>query len=169
MTETSTESKHLSETFSNAILQLLQMERELSKIYNRMVKVAYTDELSKCLSPVSTDQVQHIQRLNLIIQSFESKPLRTIKGAKKEPVKFKRAHFEQDISIIELALNYQHEKLARYELLHPIAVSLKMEIEADLIKQTIEDNWNTNKWLRQIIQNIIVPSLVEESMQLKQA
>lgn len=149
----------LEEKFSNLLAAVAQLEKSQAKIYRKIVKSAFTDELSKCLDPVSTDQVQHLQRIQLIKKTVQVKPSADKIASTTEKVRVKKASFQQDIDLIALALKCQHDKLALYEFLHPLAVNLKADIAAEMIQQTIADNRNTNKWLRQIVQNIIVPSL----------
>lgn len=149
----------LEEKFSNLLFAVEKIEKAQAKSYRKMVKSAFTDELSKCLDPVSTDHLQHLQRLKLINKSVKVKPSVGKLAKTTEVIHYKKPSFQQDIEIIETALKCQHEKLALYEFLHPLAVNLKVDIAAEMIQQTIVDNRNTNKWLRQITQNIIVPSL----------
>lgn len=154
------------EKFSMLISSVQLMEKEHEKVYRRIVKSAFTDELSKCLSPVSTDYVQHIQRLKLIGKRTKYKGTQS-PMPKKEKVSFKKPDFVQDLEMIEMTLKYQHRKLAIYEFLHPLAVNLELETAAEIIAQTLEDHRNTNKWLRQIAQNIILPSLSANARDVK--
>lgn len=149
----------LEEKFSNFIVRVEKLEKMQAKHYRKIVKAAFTDELSKCLDPVSTDYLQHLQRLKLTKKTVTAKPTANVPTAVDEKISIKKPSFQQDLAFIEFALACQHQKLALYEFLHPLAVNLKAEIAAEMIQQTINDNRNTNKWLRQIVQNIIVPSL----------
>ncbi|MDQ8051946.1 MAG: DUF892 family protein [Pedobacter sp.] len=149
--------------FASRITQIEQLEKLSEKKYAKLRAAAHTDELAKCLDPVSTDIIAHCKRIKLIKKlipktdlSINQLPFPTFQPRR-------TASPEQDILIIEYALNIQSQKLAIYELLHPIAKALNLASAAELIAQTIEDDRNTNTWLRQIIQNTIVPELLPET------
>ena len=168
MADNNTNSRVLTDKFAMLVCSAHQMEKADEKIYRMMVKKAFTDELSKCLSPISTDYLQHIQRIKLIRRLIREKEQAPTSKLERLKLSFKKPDFQQDLEMFELALRYQHEKLAIYEILHPLAVNLNHEIEVELIAQTIEDHRNTNKWLRQIVQNIIIPNLkIEEPSKKK--
>ena len=149
----------LMKKFSETLAAIESLEKKVNKSYQKMVRSSHTPELSKCLSPESTDSEKHMQRLRLIQASLGSKPSPSRKNDLIPVPKFKKASAQQDLDIISHALNLQNQKLAHYELLHPVAHAMGLETESELIEQTITDNRNTNTWLRQIIQNIIGPSL----------
>lgn len=150
----------LQQKLANELAKIINLEQQLIKVYQKLEKAAFTDELVKCLSPVSTDSLQHLQRVKLIKSTIRQKPKDIEKFDLKINTKLKKPHLAQDLDIINFALAFQNLKLGIYEFLHPLAVSLKLEIEANLIEQTITDNRNTNIWLRQIIQNIVSPALL---------
>lgn len=145
----------------NGLSELIIMEKQTKKVYHKLEKASLTPELTKALTPEISDQPQHLARLKLIIKSIklgrtpETSPtvyLPQLKVNTKKSV-------EQDLHIISHTLKWQNLKLAKYEFLYPLAKSLSSETEASLIEQTINDNRNTNTWLREIIKNIIVPIL----------
>lgn len=150
----------LQQQFTTLLSSVQVLEKKTAKIFEKMAKAAYTPELTKCLSPISTDIEKHIERINLIIKSCRiqlpkvNKPMVTNERLGKPTA-------EQDLKIIAEALKFQHLKLAYYEFLHPVAAAEGMNIEATLIEQTISDQRNTNTWLRQIVQNILAPVLQE--------
>ncbi|TCC88064.1 DUF892 family protein [Pedobacter frigiditerrae] len=148
--------------FAKCLLELMEFEKQLLKLYPKLEKAAHTAELVKALNPEVADQVKHINRLKLITNSLnEKKPKGTLNQVNIPllPIKASIKSAEQDLILISFALQIQNLKLGYYEFLHPLAAALQMETEAALLEQTITDNRNTNTWLRQIIQNIIAPSL----------
>jgi ferritin-like metal-binding protein YciE len=149
----------LSEKFKESLTEIDSLEKQVNKFYQKIVGVSQTPELAKCLYPESTDSEKHLQRLRLIQASLGSMPSPNKINDLPQIPKFKKASPQQDLDIISYALKLQNLKLAHYELLHPIAHAMGLETESELIEQTITDNRNTNTWLRQIIQNIIGPSL----------
>ena len=125
-----------------------------------MAKSAYADEVRQCLSPPSNDSEQHLARIKLIKTAIKTKASPTRETEKTMTSKFGPATPQQDLEIASIALKFQHEKLANYEMMHPIAFALQLEPVASLVEQTIADHKNTNAWLHQIVQNIIVPELL---------
>lgn len=113
-------------------------------------------ELAKCLNPEQTEVVQHQAILTLIRKSLK---LATIKVEQKSIDKPKLRGSSQlgDLEIISFVLHAQHLKLGTYEMLHALACSLDLEIESQLLEQSITDNRNTNTWLRELLKNIIAP------------
>jgi ferritin-like metal-binding protein YciE len=148
--------------FATQLANVTNMEKQISKLYLKLEQLAFAPELAKALSPVSTDSEQHLQRLALVKLSFKPQKLESgNKGIEIAPIKFskKASSGFQDLHIVNNVLSLQNLKLAHYEFLHPLAMALELENEAALIEQTITDNRNTNTWLRQLIQNVIVPGL----------
>lgn len=152
---------YLLQKFIETIASVDHLEKRQVKVYQKLEKAAHTPELTKCLSPLSTDSAQHLQRLALIKLSIGKK--NSIQGVELAlpPIQLKKSSAEQDLNLIERALSLQSQKLGYYEFLHPMAKALKLDNEAQLIEQTITDNRNTNTWLRQIVQNIVVPTLLD--------
>lgn len=149
---------YISDKFYELLFDIYQLEKQLVKVYTKMEKSAFVDELRKCLSPVSTDSEKHIERLELMKRSKgKASPIRP------KALPLKTPTLLQDLHIVALALEFQNQKLAMYELLHPIASALDLQSETQLIEQTITDHRNTNTWLRQIVQNIVVPKLLSEA------
>ena len=144
--------------FADYLSAIEKLEKRLPKIYLKMEKAAFTPELAKCLDPESTESEQHLKRIGLLKTAIQQKGNVTL-AAEDLTIKLTKASIEQDLTIIATALKMQHQKLAYYELLHPLAAVLFLTTAAELIEQTISDNRNTCTWLRQIIQNIIVPKL----------
>lgn len=142
------------------IISLYQLEKQLSSVYAKMEKAAATDELAKCLSPISTDAIQHLERLKLLQQSLQIKSI-TAATSKVSGSRWKKSNLEQDLAIIKEALTFQNQKLAGYEMLHPMFCAMELTLQAELVEQTITDNRNTNTWLRQIVQNILSPQLLD--------
>lgn len=152
---------YLAINFASYIEVIIDLEKQGAKIYSKLVKKAYTPELTKALSPISTDCEQHIGRLKLIKLATKGIDIELIKeNIPIYDVKITKPDTAKDVKIISYALRFQHLKLAYYEMLYPMAVNLSLIQEATLLEQTITDNRNTNTWLRQIIQNIIAPQIV---------
>lgn len=152
--------------FINRLEEITKFEKQLAKVYQKMAKAAHTIELAQCLSPTATENPLHLKRLDLIRRATKGKPAAGVDIRPITPMKFKMASIQQDLEIAYHALIFQNEKLALYEFLHAVAQGMLLENEAGLIEQTITDYRNTNAWLHQIIQNIIVPGA---SRDLKQS
>ncbi len=160
MSETSLNEKQnpLQIKLAQAANDIEELEQQLAPIFQALEKKAQAPELSKCLNPEQTDIVQHQNRIKLIRESLDLE-ITQIGNSKIKATKMKTPSPAQDLDIIAIALKYQNQKLAIYELIHPILSSLELQPQADLIEQTITDNRNTNTWLRQIILNVLAPVL----------
>ncbi|MDQ7947417.1 MAG: DUF892 family protein [Pedobacter sp.] len=145
--------------FVQHLAKLTALEKKLGPMYHKLEKAAFAAELAKALSDEGTDHQAHLQRLLLIKQSgkFSLDAPKVVFGTELPSFKAKKASPTQDLEIIALALYLQGLKLSSYELLHPLASSLGLEQEAVLLEQTINDHRNTNTWLRQLVQNVVVP------------
>ena len=151
---------YLAINFASYIEVILDLEKQGAKIYLKLVKKAHTPELTKALSPISTDCEQHLSRLKLIKLALKKiEPEIISEHIPVYDIKISKPGTAHDVKIISYALRFQHLKLAYYELLYPMAVNLNLTQEATLLEQTITDNRNTNTWLRQIIQNIVAPQI----------
>lgn len=146
--------------FSSKLSVMLTLEKKINKLYLKFIKAALAPELAKALSPEETWAEQHVQRLMLIRQS--AKLLKANPEQKNLTVDFnlrlKKANRLQDLDIIAKALELQNLKLAGYEFIHPFAIKLGFHQVAELLEQTITDDRNTNTWLRQLIQNVVLAS-----------
>jgi ferritin-like metal-binding protein YciE len=145
--------------FAQVLNHISLLEKQVVKLYEKLEKAAFTPELSKALSPNQTESEQHLQRLILIKELVKGQKIDKDSKPSHGSLKFslKSSSTAQDLDMIAKVLELQNLKLSYYEFLHPIAVALDMETAASLIEQTITDNRNTNTWLRQIIQNVIIP------------
>ena len=148
----------LLEKFAQTIELAQSLEKQVNKIYHKFISASYTPQLAKCLSPESTDSGKHLQRISLIRTSLALKSIIIGKLPLAIP-KLKKASPVQDLDLIGQALNLQHQKLANYQLLHPLAIAMNLQMESEMIGQTITDICNTSTWMRQIIKNIIGPLL----------
>lgn len=142
--------------FNQLISLIASLEKQLKPIYAKLQKKAFHPELAKCLHPEQTELIQHQSRLTLIRKSLK---LSTIKVDVKpiEKLKLRSASQVGDLDIISFVLHAQHLKLGTYEMLHALACSLNLEIESQLLEQSITDNRNTNTWLRELLKNVIAP------------
>ncbi len=145
--------------FANHLHYLISMEKQLIKLYLKIEKTCYTPELSKALSKNETGAEKHLQRLELIKKSVEDQKMDKKPLEESIKLNLKPTEISQDLLIISKVLTLQNTKLSCYEFLYPIATALEMQNEAALLEQSITDNRNTNTWLRQIIQNVIVPAI----------
>jgi len=149
--------------FEKSLAAVEALEKQVNKVCLKFVAAALTPELSKCLSPESTDSPKHLQRIKLIKTSIGLKSIKTDKSLVLHPLRLKKTSEEQDLDIIVHTLLLQGEKIAHYQMLHPLAMVMHLQIEASLLEQTITDNRNTDTWLRQIVQNIIAQSVLAKT------
>ena len=154
---------NLSSLFINAIDDLLVSEKNGAKTYSNYVKAAFTPELSKALSPDQTNIKNHIQRLNMIkgLLVSDKNKINASYIVELASVKISKTNKSatQDVRLISVALQYQGIKLANYEILHNLALATSNDQAVILLEQCIKENQDTSIWLRQILKNIVLPSL----------
>lgn len=154
-------SKPILAKISETLSMLEKVEKTVTQLFKKMEKAAVSDELAKCLSPVSTDVIQHLGRLKMLKKAIDIIKVDVETPLTISLVKLKKPNLNQDLDIIAQALNLQSHKQGLYEMLHALLCADELMFEAELIEQTINDNRNTNIWLRQIVKNVIAPQFLE--------
>jgi ferritin-like metal-binding protein YciE len=156
---------NLEELFRSQITELHATEKKLVKGFESLWTSSLTDELRSALSPERSDQLTHVERLAMILQSLKLKASRDsdtlsevllqqlseVTGYKKQKDLFK------DIQILHCLKNIYSIKIARYSSLQLIAEIIDMKPTAALLAQSLQDSRNNFAYLIQIEQNIIYP------------
>lgn len=156
---------NLEELFRSKITELHATEKKLSKGFESLCLASQTDELRSALSPERSEQLTHVSRLALILQSLKLKASRDrdslseellqqlseVTGYKKQKNVFK------DIQILHCLKTIYSIKIARYSSLQLISENIEMKPASALLAQSLEDSRNNFAYLIQIEQNIIYP------------
>jgi len=99
---------HLALNFASYIEVIVDLEKQGAKIYLKLVKKAFTPELTKALSPISTDCEQHLSRLKLIKLATKGIKVEEVKeNIPTYDVKITKPDTAQDVKIIRYALRFQ--------------------------------------------------------------
>lgn len=147
-----TNQDQIEQIFRSTIESLLTFENTCSKTYVKLSKAAFAPELAKALDPGQTNIKSHIQRLKLIKKLFNIKPevahpILTINTPKFSSVKTAL----QDLMIMQYALQLQDLKISQYQFLLTLSISIQQEHAIALLEQCINENNDTNTWIRRTL------------------
>ena len=157
---------NLEELFRSQITELYATEKKLIKGFKSLYASSQTDELKSASSPDRSEQLTHVSRLAMILQSLKLKASRAsdtvseallqqlpeVTGYKKQKDVFK------DIQILHCLKTIYSIKITRYSSLQLIAENIDKKPMATLLAQSLEDSRNNFAYLIQIEQNIIYPA-----------
>jgi ferritin-like metal-binding protein YciE len=157
---------NLEELFRSQITELHATEKKLIKGFESLYASSQTDELKSASSPERSEQLTHVSRLAMILQSLKLKASRAsdtvseallqqlpeVTGYKKQKDVFK------DIQILHCLKTIYSIKIARYSSLQLIAENIDKKPMTTLLAQSLEDSRNNFAYLIQIEQNIIYPA-----------
>lgn len=133
----------------------------------KLSAAAFTDELRMGLSPASSDQLLHIQRLKQCLNLKKGKKTKDVAVLDqlllkmgKDVVKGKIPSLEKDLNLVHTGQQIFQQKIQGYISLKQMAVALGTEQSAVLLEQCFKDEQNAYNYLLQISQNIIYPKAV---------
>ncbi len=158
-------SSTLPDFFSELLQDVYHAEKILEKCFTALSIAAFTDELKSALAAPSTESAAHLDRLKLIFDLQKIKPgkkdndiITALTAKAYELIKKNEAGTAgRDAGIIYAAQLMEHYKLASYQVLHTMAIELKLDQEAALLDQCLAEEKNTSAYLSQIAQNIVHP------------
>ncbi len=147
-----TNQEQMEQIFIEAITTLLLFENTCAKVYLKLSKTAFAPELAKALDPEQTNIKSHIQRLKLIKKLFNIKPGVALPILSINTPKFSSAKTAmQDLNIMHYALQLQDLKISQYHFLLALSISIQLEHAIALVEQCINENNDTNTWIRRTL------------------
>lgn len=158
----------LTEIYYQRLNDLLIAEKKYLKCFQKLAAASFTDELRSGLSPASTDQEQHIDRLQQCkvlakLKGTGSLPVldELLLGQANEALKATTKHtLSRDIEILHCSQTILNVKIAVYQALQRMAAALGQDHAALLLEQCVKDHQNSSGYLTQISHNIIYPKMV---------
>jgi ferritin-like metal-binding protein YciE len=146
--------------FKQAILNGIATERQTNSVLAKLHKAAITPELTKALSQEATNFANHISRLKLISSAIPLKGLKVTAAPLFVSIPKPDKKALQEVWMIAQAIALVSFKIAQYEFLQSLAIVLPSPVFEELLAQCITENRDTKTWLRQILQNIIAPTIL---------
>ena len=158
------EKLYVLEHFQNHLSNRYAEEKKLIKTIQLLGDRAGSPELRKALSPVETGSDVHLDRLDQLLKRMKLKKGNTVaetadalvKEAKSAAGRKNVVSLEKDFNILICAKRIQHERIVHFQLLHLMSVALNLEFEASLLEQCLAEHQNTDAYLSQIAQNVLL-------------
>lgn len=145
---------------------MLVAERKYLSCLKKLSAAAFTDELRKGLSPESSDQQMHKQRLGLCIKQHELKKTGQMTKADQailetatQAGKGKDRSLEKDLLLLKAGQQIFEKKSSDYQVIHEMAQASGLEKASMLLEQCFRDDQNALHYLLQVSQNIITPKV----------
>lgn len=155
----------LENIYSEKLSEMLVAEKKYMLCLEKLSAAALTDELRIALSPDSSDQRLHIERLQLCFEIQKVKKTGIISALDqyffehlKDVVKGKVPSLQKDISLLHSSQLIFQRKIQGYTSLQQMAIALGVEQSAQLLEQCFKDDQNAYNYLVQVSQNIIYPN-----------
>lgn len=157
----------LENIYLEKLSEIFVVEKKYILCLKKLSAAALTDELRMGISPDSSDQHLHIERLKLCLEIKKSKKAGAISTLDqhffehcKDVVKGKVPSVEKDISILHISQQIFQRKIQSFSSLQHMAIALGEEQSALLLEQCFKDDQNAYNYLVQVSQNIIYPKSV---------
>jgi len=157
---------NLSEVFNHSLIEMFASEKKYIKAFEAMSQTAFTSELTTALSPESISAEDHLSRLQMIMDFQHLKTNRItstlddelLKQAKEVAGFTKQKSIFKDLQLLHTGRIILEMKAGNFEVLHLMALELKLTQPASLLEQSAKDLQNAVAYLKQISQNIIYPA-----------
>jgi hypothetical protein len=145
----------LNQILSNAIENLLHINKKAASSFLKLSKSAFAPELAKALDPEQTFIENHRSRLQLLKKLIPCKPKAVNSIIKIDPFKLaKHKSSAQDKLIITYALLLLSVQNAHYHCILMLNKSLDIPYAVELIDQSISENSNTEIWITRTFNNL---------------
>lgn len=148
----------MAETFHEHFIEELQdiyhAENQLTKALPKMAKAASTPKLKAGFEKHLEETKGHVIRLEeafkLLDEPVKAKPCEAMKGLIKEGSEAIADHdrgLVRDVALIGAAQRVEHYEIAAYGTVHAMALLMKHNEVAKLLRRTLEEEGNTDKKL----------------------
>ena len=153
----------LEKFFEDSLKDLYWAEKHLTKTWPKMKKAATTEELKNAIEEHTTQTEEHVQRLEQVFELMGKKPQAKkcdgMEGLTTEGEKVveetEDGSMTRDVGIIVSAQKVEHYEIAAYGSLVQLATTMGQEEVAEILKQTLEEEKQTDELLTQIAENNI--------------
>jgi ferritin-like metal-binding protein YciE len=148
----------LRKAFIDELKDLLDAERQLLKALPKMARAAENEQLRAAYLEHETQTAEQIRRLGNVFGAFEEPPqgkkCMGMQGLIKEAEHMIEEE-EGDAALIGAAQKAEHYEIAAYGTLASWAVALGQEHVAQLLRETMEEEKETDKKLTLIAQTVV--------------
>ena len=150
-------SKHLKDLFHDTLKDVYYAERKILKALPKMARAAQSEDLKAAFEKHKEETEGQVERLQKVFEIL-GKPARgktcdAIEGIISEGEEimdeFKGAP-ALDAGLISSAQAVEHYEITRYGTLHRWAKELGMKDAADLLNETLQEEWKTDEDLTKL-------------------
>lgn len=153
----------LEEFFMDALKDIYWAEKNLVKALPKMSKAATTDELSQAVDEHLSQTEEHVKRLEQVFEMLGKKPqaqkCEAMEGLLKEAETIveetNEGSMTRDVGIIMAAQKVEHYEIATYGSLVQLASIMGHDDVADILRQTLEEEKDTDARLTEIAESNI--------------
>jgi ferritin-like metal-binding protein YciE len=153
----------LRELYIDELKDLYSAEKQLTKALPKMAKAASSDELRSGFEEHLEQTKGHVERLEEIFSSLNTKPTGKkcvgMEGLIKEGQEIMDEDFSDgvmDAALISAAQRVEHYEIAAYGTVHAYAELLGESEHSSLLQQTLEEEKETDQKLTQLSEEINV-------------
>ncbi len=160
----------LRELYIDELKDLYSAEKQLTKALPKMAKASSSDELRTGFEEHLEQTKGHVQRLEEIFTMLEAKPTGKkcmgMEGLIKEGAEIMGEDFSEDVmdaALISAAQRVEHYEIAAYGTVSAYADLLGESEQASLLRETLEEEKETDQKLTQLSEEINVEANEAES------
>ncbi len=153
----------LRELYIDELKDLYNAEKQLTKALPKMAKASSSDELRSGFEEHLEQTKGHVERLEEIFSSLNTKPTGKkcmgMEGLIKEGQEIMDEDFSDDVmdaALISAAQRVEHYEIAAYGTVHAYAELLGESEHSSLLQQTLEEEKETDQKLTQLSEEINV-------------
>jgi ferritin-like metal-binding protein YciE len=153
----------LEKFFTDSLKDIYWAEKHLTKALPKMQKAATTEELQSAIEEHLTQTKEQVSRLEQVFELMgkkaQAKKCDAMEGLVKEGESIveetENGSMTRDVGIIAAAQKIEHYEIATYGTLVQLATTIGMEEAADLLRETLEEEKQTDQNLTEIAENNI--------------
>jgi len=153
--------EELEKYFIDSLKDIYWAEKALVKALPKMAKAATSEELGAAFEEHKTQTEEHVRRLEQVFELMERKPqakkCEAMEGLQKEAESIieetEAGTHTRDVGLIMAAQKVEHYEIATYGGLAQLATTFGMDEVADLLKQTLDEEKDTDQNLTYIAEN----------------
>ena len=153
----------LEKLFHDSLKDIYWAEKHLVKTLPKMQKAATTDELKQAIEEHTTQTEEQVNRLEQVFELMNKRPQAKKCDAMEGLIKEGESIIEEteegsmtrDAGIIMAAQKVEHYEIATYGTLAQLATTMGMDEVADILRQTLEEEKQTDETLTEIAESSI--------------
>src|SRR5579871_707736 len=159
---TKTTDKTLHDLFHNTLKDIYFAEKKILSALPKMAKAAQSDELKQAFEKHEGQTEQHVARLEQVFEEIDAKPqgktcdaIMGIISEGQEIMKEYKGAPALDAGLLAAAQAVEHYEISRYGTLITWADELGLSNSSKLLKQTLGEEKETDKALRELAESSV--------------